>query len=579
MAATIEVKYFNSFWLKKVVNSTSTTNDQGSWPGLPWNPKGYENIPFPFGTSGTQGTPKTGYQNFYIEESRYKGGFNNTGLSLGVRAYVVDDNPRRVDRSSSLIYSGLINSRTGFNETNVFSIGAAIIKDLDPLNGTIQKLYTEDTNLIVFQEKKVNKVLINKNALYSGDQGSVESASVKFLGQPVGYLGEYGISTNPESFAVYGFRKYFTDRDRAAVLRLSRDGITEISMYGMRDYFRDELQKVSSEYLSDVSVFRVPDFEGTGNTDTITISAANICSVDIGSQVFYEGFSGGFVTDVTSTAVQDRFNVTFSSPILLSGTYNNTEIRFTKLYKGQAPGGWDIHNAMYTLSLQEKPRYISKNTDYATVSFDETVSGWTSFFSYKPSFLGSSKNKYYSFVDSNIYEHYYQTIPDNNTRGVFYNEPKASASVTFVFNPQPVLVKNFNTISYEGSNGWKMDFFASDYTGVDPDLQISGALSDPFTYVDSNQYRDSTKPVLSYNMGQYKVDQVTYYGGFDRKENRYVANLINNSTQAPGEIIFGAQMSGIKGYFATVKISTDNETQPGGMKELFSVASNYVMSS
>jgi hypothetical protein len=198
-------------------------------------------------------------------------------------------------------------------------------------------------------------------------------------------------------------------------------------MYGMRDYFRDELQKVSSEYLSDVSVFDVPDFNVSPAADTsiLTVQASNICDIDIGSQVFYEGFSGGFVTEIAATGISDRFNVTFSSPILLDGDYNGTEIRFTKLYKGQAPGGWDIHNAMYTLSLQEKPRYISKNTDYATVSFDETVSGWTSFFSYKPSFLGSSKNKYYSFVDSNIYEHYYQTIPDNNTRGVFYNEPKA----------------------------------------------------------------------------------------------------------------------------------------------------------
>jgi hypothetical protein len=38
-------------------------------------------------------------------------------------------------------------------------------------------------------------------------------------------------------------------------------------------------------------------------------------------------------------------------------------------------------------------------------------------------------------------------------------------------------------------------------------------------------------------------------------------------------------MSGIKGYFATVKISTDTVTQPGGPKELFAVSSNYVMSS
>ena len=48
-------------------------------------------------------------------------------------------------------------------------------------------------------------------------------------------------------FAVYGYQKYFTDRNRNAVLRLSSmtggggDGITEISNYGMVDFFRDKL--------------------------------------------------------------------------------------------------------------------------------------------------------------------------------------------------------------------------------------------------------------------------------------------------------------------------------------------------
>ena len=60
------------------------------------------------------------------------------------------------------------------------------------------------------------------------------------IGDIIPYAGEYGISNNPESFAVYGYRKYFTDKNRNSVLRLSRDGITEISQYGMIDYFRDQ---------------------------------------------------------------------------------------------------------------------------------------------------------------------------------------------------------------------------------------------------------------------------------------------------------------------------------------------------
>ena len=220
MAYTVGVKYFNSFWIKRALDVTANVK----WPGLPWNPQGYPT--FPFGGS----TFTTGYQNYYIEESRIKGGFNNAQVTLGVRAYVVNENKDALDRTHSLIYSGLLNTRTGFNETNVFSIADPILKDLDPINGSIQKLYSEDTNLNVLQESKVTKVLINKNAIYSGDQGSVETGAIQFFGQDVPYLGEYGISRNPESFAVFGYRKYFADKDRSAILRLSRDGITEISV-------------------------------------------------------------------------------------------------------------------------------------------------------------------------------------------------------------------------------------------------------------------------------------------------------------------------------------------------------------
>ena len=38
-------------------------------------------------------------------------------------------------------------------------------------------------------------------------------------------------------------------------------------------------------------------------------------------------------------------------------------------------------------------------------------------------------------------------------------------------------------------------------------------------------------------------------------------------------------MAGIKGRYATVTMSTDNATNPGGLKELWSVGSIYSISS
>jgi hypothetical protein len=238
MGAIIEVKYFNSFWMKQVQGADLTPDANNPvWPGLEFNPIGYPQFPI---------AAKQDNDNWYIEESRIKGGFNNTMVSQGVRAFLNEENPMQNVRESSLIYSGLYNSRTGINRTNVFSVGEVIETDLDPVDGSIQKIFADDTNLTIFQENKVSKALINKNTIYSGTQGAAETANIPVIGQIVPYLGVFGIGKNPESFDYYGFKKYFVDPVRGSVMRLSRDGLTEISNYGMKDFFRDALNSINS---------------------------------------------------------------------------------------------------------------------------------------------------------------------------------------------------------------------------------------------------------------------------------------------------------------------------------------------
>ena len=63
--------------------------------------------------------------------------------------------------------------------------------------------------------------------------------------------------------------------------------------------------------------------------------------------------------------------------------------------------------------------------------------------------------------------------------------------------------------------------------------------------------------------------------GFCRKENSYVANIVNNSAGAAGEIIYGDSMMGIKGFYAVTTFSTDTTTDVGGEKQLFMVSSEF----
>ena len=185
-----------------------------------------------------------------VESDRIRDDFNAPTLGKGVRVSSTIEEPYRKERrSTGLIFSGIFNSISGINNTNQFLIAETITKDVDPVYGSIQKLYTRDTDLVTLCEDKSLRVLADKDALYNADGNTNITSSRNVLGQTVPFSGEFGISKNPESFASFGFRSYFTDRARGAVIRLSRDGITVISDKSMSYYFNQQLKDVTQPLI------------------------------------------------------------------------------------------------------------------------------------------------------------------------------------------------------------------------------------------------------------------------------------------------------------------------------------------
>lgn len=520
MGAIIEVKYYNSFWAKKIKNvvdatpaprnatasgtdvtTLNVTDTSDLKTGLI-----VQNATTPFSVSNVYITeivdattfnvnkavtvvsgeglrfgpfvefsdfpkqfidnPHDDSEDWYIEESRIRSGYNNTTVDFGVKAHAVDEVKRGEVRKNALIYSGVYNSRTGINNTNQFSVGQDITKGVDPAYGSIQLLYAEDSNLIVFQEDKVSRALIDKDAIYSAEGGGTVTSANVVIGQIVPYAGEFGISTEPESFAVYGYRKYFTDRKRNAVLRLSRDGIEEISRYGMTDWWRDELSSL-------------------GETGTIV---------------------GGY----------DIYSKKYDVSILPHGQFRNL-----------------------TPSAE-----LQEINPYKTLSFDESTKGWISFYTYAPDFIASLQNNFYSFKRGEVYKHYV------GSKNRFYDNSEPS-KVTFIFNPNVSMVKTFKTINYEGDGDWK----ASISTELDSAVNIN-------EYVPATDLTSAEANWIASN-------------SFAKKENKYFANLLNNSNQRQGEVVFGNAISGIKGFWAEVTFSNGSSSY----RELFAVSTQYVESS
>ena len=485
MAITIDVNYFNSFYLKRIYASDGTgANDQ-----MP-----YAVDQGTRATSWTTPIVENETYDWYIEEARIRGGYNNTTVDFGVKAYIVEDNDIQQRRSNSLIYSGIFNSRTGVNQTNQFSVGKEITRSVDPIGGSIQKLFAENTNLTIFQERKVNVALIDKSAIYTAEGQSMSTTANVVIGQITPVPGNWGIGTNPESFATYGYTKYFVDKDRNAVLKIQGSQIQEISLAGMMDFFRDQLSLI--------------------------------------------GTTGALL------------------------------------------GSYDVYNQNYVLSMQPSGRFT--DTTYKTLTFDERNQGWTSFFTYKPDDMFSSKGNFYSFkasgTTSYLYKHY-----SNQDRNNFYGT-KTPSSIQFVFNPAPNNIKTFKTINYEGSNGWEVTALISDSTGEDATVTPPGGWLSNFDQItgdvrnaDGAASGTDYARIYSYDEGAYTENNIQYRAGFDRKQNKYWA-VIPNNTQDPiaGEVIWGNQTMGIKGYFATVTMKTDNTTNNGGLKSLFAVSSEFI---
>ena len=205
-----------------------------------------------------------------VESNRIRDDYNTVTIDKGPKvSTVLAEQYKEEHRKSGLIYSGIYNSISGINNLNQFVQAEKITKDINPTYGSIQKLHSRDTDLITLCEDRVIKVLANKDALFNADGNSNVTSTNNVLGNSTPYIGDFGISTDPESFAADQYRAYFTDKSRGAVMRLSRDGLTPISDHGMRDYFKDVFRvsnlSLIGSYDENKKLYNLTMREGSGN--------------------------------------------------------------------------------------------------------------------------------------------------------------------------------------------------------------------------------------------------------------------------------------------------------------------------
>ena len=282
----------------------------------------------------------------HIEINRLRAGYNEKSFDIGVRAYVVKENFAEERRFNTLIHSsGLFNSRTNINYINQFNEAeGGLTISLDPQDGSIQKLFADDTQIVVFQEDKISRSPVNKDFIYSAEGGAIPvTTSTQFLGTIAPYAGEFGMSKDPMSFAYYGYAKYFTDKSRGSVMRLSQNGLVEISQSGMSDFFRDALAK--SEEI-------VGSYDEYNNLYNLTL---------IG-----KGFSGFKDTNV-ATATDGYLTISFDE-----GSQG-----WTSFKSFEQEGGLSLNNIYYTFKngklWKHNSESVNRNTFYGAAAAESYI--------------------------------------------------------------------------------------------------------------------------------------------------------------------------------------------------------------
>ena len=282
----------------------------------------------------------------HIEINRLRAGYNEKFFDVGVRAYVVKENFAEERRFNTLIHSsGLFNSRTNINYINQFNEAeGGLTISLDPQDGSIQKLFADDTQIVVFQEDKISRSPVNKNFIYSAEGGAIPvTTSAQFLGTIAPYAGEFGMSKDPMSFAYYGYAKYFTDKSRGSVMRLDQNGLVEISQNGMSDFFRDALAK------SDKIIGSYDEYNNLYNLTLIG-----------------KGFSGFKDTNV-ATATDGYFTISFDE-----GSQG-----WTSFKSFEQEGGLSLNNVYYTFKngklWKHNSESVNRNTFYGASAAESYI--------------------------------------------------------------------------------------------------------------------------------------------------------------------------------------------------------------
>jgi len=421
-----------------------------------------------------------GKQDFYVEDYFCNDYLNTNHASLG-RANLHSPFFKEFAKISSITYSDVYQPATSYNGFSTFDNNLANFRDYSEIDGSIQKIYFRDTNLLVIFEDKTYNIPVQKDIILSASGEGNMGISNKVLGTPQAYAGHYGIGKNPESFVVDGNVCYWVDIRQGAVLRLKQNGISPISDLKMMDYFRDK----SETYKALDPQNRWEESYGT------------IENFMLEGDHKYFRIKGGFNPKHTEYIVQfDHIPNIPDGWEALSESFESgdawTDINFN----------WNLF-AELEQEIEENP-YIEEGS---TTAWAEPQSRWVTHYSHIADYYGKINILFVSWSKGALFLHDMDEENHNTFYGITY-----FTELDFYINEGPSTVKGFKTLTLEANQA-----FESDENGVEEEVLSS---------YDVGLVTDMTETSINRN-------------NFDQRENKQYAHIPFVTTGSTGSEIIG----------------------------------------
>lgn len=247
---------------------------------------------------------------------------NASGVNGNGRAYIVDDNQKEQRLPSFIRFGGAYIQDTFINKTNNFP-ASNFVDTCSRSYGIIKRMTVRDLQLRVFQEMKCGWIPINQQVLQTANNNALVSQSDKLLNNVQYYEGDFGIGNAPCSLATKNFADYFHDTNRGVICRLSRDGLTPISITAKINRFAivEDLKYKATVYLGDYPA-DASDIPGRAQIYGVFDTKNNeyiSAYEEIASYEFFSDPLPGFIRTVTNPAktltwdeVRNRFVTPYS---------------------------------------------------------------------------------------------------------------------------------------------------------------------------------------------------------------------------------------------------------------------------